>query len=352
MSDCEEALKLIKVEILNTEELQAFIQGYPYMEESLRTEDQARVLVLAPLFLGTLFEVLLFGILVAQIYAYHKHFPRDRIALKIVAWTSFVGSFILTIAISTALSHMVTDGDPFNFELETPDPCPKAALAMIAFLGLDTQLFFAWRIFKLCRKQWLFLLTCCLSIATSVLMILETLQPDIAGTARIHFNGDHVGEAVTTVATPIWMSLSIACDMTITLSMIILMYRALKEAIFRTTRQTLSKILRFTLETGLLTTTLIVTQMVLMLALNPKPGGGLSGVMWRYIFFYPTGVVYSSWLLASLNARSSMANHGSLVINTVPDLQSTRSRDVQARAHDSQPRPVPNVATGDGNHEG
>ncbi|KAF4609261.1 hypothetical protein EYR40_001614 [Pleurotus pulmonarius] len=277
MSDCEEALKLIKVEILNTEELQAFIQGYPYMEESLRTEDQARVLVLAPLFLGTLFEVLLFGILVAQIY-----------------------------------------GDPFNFELETPDPCPKAALAMIAF-----------------RKRYT-----------------ETLQPDIAGTARIHFNGDHVGEAVTTVATPIWMSLSIACDMTITLSMIILMYRALKEAIFRTTRQTLSKILRFTLETGLLTTTLIVTQMVLMLALNPKPGGGLSGVMWRYIFFYPTGVVYSSWLLASLNARSSMANHGSLVINTVPDLQSTRSRDVQARAHDSQPRPVPNVATGDGNHEG
>ncbi|KAF4604433.1 hypothetical protein EYR38_004855 [Pleurotus pulmonarius] len=301
MSDCEEALKLIKVEILNTEELQAFIQGYPYMEESLRTEDQARVLVLAPLFLGTLFEVLLFGILVAQI-----------------SWTSFVGSFILTIAISTALSHMVTDGDPFNFELETPDPCPKAALAMIAF-----------------RKRYT-----------------ETLQPDIAGTARIHFNGDHVGEAVTTVATPIWMSLSIACDMTITLSMIILMYRALKEAIFRTTRQTLSKILRFTLETGLLTTTLIVTQMVLMLALNPKPGGGLSGVMWRYIFFYPTGVVYSSWLLASLNARSSMANHGSLVINTVPDLQSTRSRDVQARAHDSQPRPVPNVATGDGNHEG
>ncbi|KAF4578220.1 hypothetical protein EYR36_000027 [Pleurotus pulmonarius] len=296
MSDCEEALKLIKVEILNTEELQAFIQGYPYMEESLRTEDQARVLVLAPLFLGTLFEVLLFGILVAQIYAYHKHFPRDRIALKIPG------------------HH----GDPFNFELETPDPCPKAALAMIAF-----------------RKRYT-----------------ETLQPDIAGTARIHFNGDHVGEAVTTVATPIWMSLSIACDMTITLSMIILMYRALKEAIFRTTRQTLSKILRFTLETGLLTTTLIVTQMVLMLALNPKPGGGLSGVMWRYIFFYPTGVVYSSWLLASLNARSSMANHGSLVINTVPDLQSTRSRDVQARAHDSQPRPVPNVATGDGNHEG
>lgn len=66
------------------------------------------------------------------------------------------------------------------------------------------------------------------------------------------------------------------------------MFRALKEAIFKETRKILANILRFTIETGLLTTAVIVVQMVLMSILNGRQGdpanvsGARTGERWRY----------------------------------------------------------------------
>lgn len=45
MSDCEQVLKDTEVELLNVEELLAFIQRYTYLQDTLDTENQARVLV-------------------------------------------------------------------------------------------------------------------------------------------------------------------------------------------------------------------------------------------------------------------------------------------------------------------
>ena len=61
------------------------------------------------------------------------------------------------------------------------------------------------------------------------------------------------------------------------------MFKALKEAIFRKTRQTLSNILRFTLETGLLTTAVIAVQIVFMVRVVNPTGEEQSGLRWRYI---------------------------------------------------------------------
>ncbi|KAF7440094.1 hypothetical protein PC9H_000438 [Pleurotus ostreatus] len=213
-------------------------------------------------------------------------------------------------------------------------PSTIAAHAMVAIVGLISQLFFAWRIFQLCRKRWLLVLTCV--VRESAIIQYQYLQlnseyeydncassiPNVADTAK---------RSLGTVATPLWMGFSVSCDLSITLSMVILMFKALKEAIFRKTRQTLSNILRFTLETGLLTTAVIAVQIVFMLRVVNPTGDEPTGLRWRYIFFYPTGVVYSSWLLASLNARATIADDGSLVLSTISALRSTQPTPGTAR---------------------
>ncbi|KAL4264804.1 DUF6534 domain-containing protein [Pleurotus pulmonarius] len=257
-----------------------------------------RLTFLEPVLVGSLLEILLFGVLIVQIYDYHRHFPRDRTVLKLAAWASFLGSAVLTIAISVDLWARVTDLRLIPV-LADMTPSTKAAHAMIAVLGFTSQMFFAWRIFQLCRKWWLLVLMC---------------SPGIADTSS---------QSLGTIVTPIWMGFSMFCDLTITISMITLLYNALKEAVFRKTRRTLANILKFTLETGLLTTLLIAVQMALMLQPLAAHADGGSERRWRCIFFYPTGVVYSSWLLASLNARSSFANGDTFIVSSVSGLPTT-----------------------------
>ncbi|KAF9497578.1 hypothetical protein BDN71DRAFT_593617 [Pleurotus eryngii] len=226
--------------------------------------------------------------------------------LKLIAWGSFLGSFILTVAVSVDLWNKVLFGEA-QWILTTMIPSTIAAHAMVAILGLISQIFFAWRIFQLCRKRWLLVLTCC---------------PNLADTAK---------RSLGTVATPLWMGFSVSCDLSITLSMVILMFKALKESIFKKTRQTLSNILRFTLETGLLTTAVIAVQIVFMVRVVNPTGEEQLGLRWRYILFYPTGIVYSSWLLASLNARSTFSDDGSPVLGTISALRSTHPAPGTAR---------------------
>ncbi|KAF4564079.1 hypothetical protein EYR36_003330 [Pleurotus pulmonarius] len=254
-----------------------------------------------------------------DIDGYCTRFPRDRIFLKIVAWTSFIGSLSLTVALFSDMWGKVTKfpGGWYNMT-----PLTQAAHVLIAILGLNTQGFFAWRIFELCQKRWLLGITCCLSVGAFVPLILVNISSVVTDDTEL---------SIGAIATPAWMVLSISSDLIITISMIILLFKALKEAIFRKTRRTLSNILKFTLETGLITTVLILVQLIFMLrGINATSTNGkhVEGLRLRYIFFYPTGIVYSSWLLASLNARSSMVDSGTLVISSISGLQSTPARDI------------------------
>ncbi|KDQ25159.1 hypothetical protein PLEOSDRAFT_1106104 [Pleurotus ostreatus PC15] len=282
--------------------------------------------LLEPVLVGSLLEIVLFGVLIVQMHDYHRRFPRDRTVLKLAAWGAFLGSGVLTIAISVDLWERVTDLTLIP-TLADMTPSTKAAHAMIAILGFASQLFFAWRIFQLCHKWWLLLLMCSLSVPAFVCLLLADLQPGIA---------DASSRSLGTIVTPIWMGFSMFCDLTITLSMITLLYNALREAIFRRTRRTLAHILAFTLETGLLTTLLIAVQMALMLEPLAAHADGGSERRWRCIFFYPTGAVYASWVLASLNARSAFARGDTFFVSSVSGLPTTCPGDAHAESRTTQ----------------
>ncbi|KAF4562699.1 hypothetical protein EYR36_004093 [Pleurotus pulmonarius] len=272
-----------------------------------------RLTFLEPVLVGSLLEILLFGVLIVQIYDYHRHFPRDRTVLKLAAWASFLGSAVLTIAISVDLWARVTDLRLIPV-LADMTPSTKAAHAMIAVLGFTSQMFFAWRIFQLCRKWWLLVLMCSLAIPAFACLMLADIQPGIADTSS---------QSLGTIVTPASRDVDMDGlqhvlrsdhhhfhDHPGTHYVPLPLYNALKEAVFRKTRRTLANILKFTLETGLLTTLLIAVQMALMLQPLAAHADGGSERRWRCI-------LYSSWLLASLNARSSFANGDTFITKLV-----------------------------------
>ncbi|KAF4596914.1 hypothetical protein EYR38_008305 [Pleurotus pulmonarius] len=97
------------------------------------------------------------------------------------------------------------------------------------------------------------------------------------------------------------MAGNIACDLTITTSMVWFLWKARGTATFKPTKTMVAKILTFTLETGLITTLWMVIQLILQASLMQSVDHFASYL----VFFYPSGMLYAIWLLATLNARAS-----------------------------------------------
>ncbi|KAF4578218.1 hypothetical protein EYR40_001616 [Pleurotus pulmonarius] len=213
-------------------------------------------------------------------YAYHQRFPHDRRLLKLAVWASFLGSIGLTAILVVYAWQLIINNDYKGKEY-------KVITAITGFLGMNSQILFAWRIFEISRKRWLFLIICGLALSGVAILIIDR---------------NYI----------IWPGIGIACDILVTTSMVLLLRRALRDALFKKTRQRISAVLAFTIETGLLTTLLLVPQLALQIQ-----GPSMAN---EYM-------LYSSWLLASLNARSSKVDDGSVVIHTSSDLPYTRSDD-------------------------
>ncbi|KAL4263932.1 hypothetical protein AB1N83_007853 [Pleurotus pulmonarius] len=237
--------------------------------------------------LGRFLSVLLFGFLTAQISRYHETFPKDRTALKSVAWSSFILSLVLCII---ALLQIATN-IPGLFPSYPAGLFDIMAIFLTGFVMLLSQVFFSWRIHQISGKRWIQILVCILS----VFQVGGSVGHSAFGPCRpgcISF-----GEGFSFM----WISSNIACDLAITLSMIWFLRRSKGGATFKPTKTMLGKLLTFTLETGLITTGWMALQLILHLALFRDERHFRAYTA----FFYPSGPLYSVWLLATLNARSS-----------------------------------------------
>ncbi|KAL4257139.1 hypothetical protein AB1N83_012001 [Pleurotus pulmonarius] len=225
--------------------------------------------------LGRFLNVLLFGFLTAQISRYHETFPKDRTALKSVAWSSFILSLVLCIIallqIAANIPGLIPSYPAGLFDI--------MAIFLTGFVMLLSQVFFSWRIHQISGTRWI-------QIPVCIVRSLWHLQNRRSGPQSI---------------SAMWISSNIACDLAITLSMIWFLRRSKGGATFKPTKTMLAKLLTFTLETGLITTGWMTLQLILQLALfrDDRHFRAYTAL------FYPSGPLYSVWLLATLNARSS-----------------------------------------------
>ncbi|KAL4260071.1 hypothetical protein AB1N83_010887 [Pleurotus pulmonarius] len=213
-----------------------------------------------------------------------------------MAWSSFSVSLFVTGMTFYAAATLVAL--PINLKASHGSlGLVGNALRCIAngYLMFICQIFLSWRIHQLARRRWLLYLICSFSvlqwganIAYSVTWFNFSNKRWSLWFATAFRDGSFAA----------WLASNIACDLIITLSMIWLLRQARAAATFKPTKSLLGRIFRFTLETGLITTVWMTVQLILFLQQDAESPA--------YLFFgSASGLLYTFWLLATLNARSS-----------------------------------------------
>ncbi|KAL1691034.1 hypothetical protein GGG16DRAFT_113543 [Schizophyllum commune] len=248
--------------------------------------------VLVPQFIGIIFNYLLFGVFIVQLYLYVTFSIQDPLPIKLFVYTIAILDTVQT-GFLTDLSYglLVTRwGD-----VEGLAHRPWTALTLPQCSSSMDWIFFSWRIWVLSgKKLWSYLLSGFIVIVA----LIQCLAAIISG-ARSAVISKTVSPIETVIAIfpgcVVWLAGSLLCDLIITVSMFLLLTRSRRGTPFRRTEDLLTRMINLTLETGLATTIVAALELSLLVArpyeeFHEAPG-------------YALGKLYSNALLATLNAR-------------------------------------------------
>lgn len=251
--------------------------------------------VLVPQFLGIIFNYLLFGVFIVQLYLYVTYSGKDPLPIKLLVYT-IAGLDTLQTGFLTDLSYGILVarwGD-----LEGLAHRPWTALTLLVVNGIVSgmiQIFFAWRIWILAGRS---TRSYALGGFIVLLALVQCLSAIISG-ARISTVSRTKSPIDTVVAIfpgcVVWLSGSLLCDIVITVSMFLLLTRTRRQTSFRRTETLLTKLITLSVETGLATTIVAALELALLVA-HPLEE-------YHEAPAYALGKLYSNALLATLNAR-------------------------------------------------
>ncbi|KAJ7784655.1 hypothetical protein B0H16DRAFT_1493319 [Mycena metata] len=238
--------------------------------------------------IGVLISFALLGVATTQTYIYYTRFPDDYIKLKTlvavvwlfeVAHAGCIGHVLYSYTI-TAYSH--------------PDILIRVPISLgvaIFFAGIITacvQGFFTFRIYAFSKKLFIPVL-----LWTTILLRLLGSTVILVTESRSTLLADYEARWAWLFMT-VW-SLSVANDVTITVTLVILLYRRRPDVLQRTTAL-VDKLIAWTIETGMLTSAVSIVTLTCFITTRES-----------FIFlatFSVTSRLFSNSLLASLNSRT------------------------------------------------
>ncbi|KAI1794885.1 hypothetical protein LXA43DRAFT_91467 [Ganoderma leucocontextum] len=238
-----------------------------------------------PIFVGVIFNVLLYGIMITQTYLYFNVYKKDRLWMKL-----FVGLLFLCDTLNTAfdIAFLYT---PLvnNFGDDTALMYASWVFAtdpvMTALIGSLVQCFFAWRVKVLTNSlpAVFFIATCaivqfCGGLGTSIAV---GMIPEF-----FHFQKFEV-------IVIIWLAFSAVADCTITIALV--WHLRKHKTGFAATDDIVNRIIRLTVQTGLITALCALVDLILFLV---TPTG------LHLLFNLPLSKLYTNSLMSSLNSRS------------------------------------------------
>ncbi|KAG7100235.1 hypothetical protein E1B28_002009 [Marasmius oreades] len=231
-----------------------------------------------------------FGALCVQVFLFYWAFPKDRLFLKLVVY----GLFALDI-IQTAL---ITRDAFFKFGTHFGNVTTFASLENLwlsvfvinAISGTIVQLFFAYRISVLSKSRILGGLVALLAVAGCAAGMASGIRAKISPLTNL-------GTIAISTKTEfsVWLSISAACDILITTSMVTILSRNRGTGLNPETDHAIKKIIWLTVETGTLTTVVAILTMALTIAFPEKA--------YCNILMDIIGKIYSNNFLVILNRR-------------------------------------------------
>ncbi|KAJ7454341.1 hypothetical protein B0H11DRAFT_2287980 [Mycena galericulata] len=261
-------------------------------------------LLTGPLVLGYMWSYFLYGMLVVQVYMYCEAFLRDVLGIKALVWSMFAletgFSILITIAAWNAFGPGWGDPDTLG-EL---DWTWLAMLALNAILAAMAQGFYSWRIWILTnRRLWLPILIGCVILTQVTAAFYCGMVMAIGGRSVPQLFA--LWREITG-----WLSGSAACDLLITASLVYILTHHKRASQYRHTAGLINKLIRFSVETGSVTSVAALVEVTLWLTCRK----------WNihYIFFFVLGRLYSNVLMATLNCRAPIFQRASPTAITIP----------------------------------
>ncbi|KAI0795318.1 hypothetical protein BC629DRAFT_1592810 [Irpex lacteus] len=238
-----------------------------------------------PIFIGVIFNILLYGVMITQMFLYFTVYKRDKPWMKIFVCLLFLCDTLNTaFDIAFVYIPLVTKyGDVQALSYATwifsTDP------AMTAIIALMVQSFFAWRV-KVLTNNWplVAFISCC-SIAQWCGGLGTSIACGIVP-EFIHFQNFKV-------IVIIWLAFSATADTVITGALV--WHLRKHKTGFTSTDDVVNKIIRLTVQTGMITALCAIVDLIAFLA---SPGGI------HLVFNLPLAKLYTNSLMSSLNSRA------------------------------------------------
>ncbi|THV00188.1 hypothetical protein K435DRAFT_751437 [Dendrothele bispora CBS 962.96] len=242
-----------------------------------------------PIFIGWMFNLFSLGILTVQGYMYMKTYQKDRLWIKIFVAVLMLINYLNTIFMSMYLYDTLvvhfgnTDNVLHVHWLLATDPIFNGIAAVYV------QLFFVWRIKVLTGS---FLTSGAILIPTiagfvGAMASAATLRPGVNFAELINFKARVI----------VWLIGATVSDLMITF--ILVTYLRKHKRGFKASNELIDRIIRSTIQTGVLTSVIAGTDLVIYLIFPAQA--------WHFIFNVPLCKLYSVTLMSSLNSRQGWA---------------------------------------------
>ncbi|KAK0209858.1 hypothetical protein IW262DRAFT_1415588 [Armillaria fumosa] len=247
-------------------------------------------LLTGPLVLGYMWGYGLFGVLTVQMYIYYVYFnSKDDWKMRLYVWFIFLLELVFTIFATIAAWDQYGPGWGDVDSLLLIDWSWEPLPPLNGAISTMVQTFYVWRIYNLTKNIWI-------SLIIEVVSIVQCVFAWYFGIS-VGLNGLRVDKLKSvSPEVSVWLAGSAACDVMITATIVFVLYRANTQSDFKQTTSAVTKLIRFTVETGLLTSTAAVIELILWLT--------QSEYNIHFIGFLILGKLYSNALVATLNSRA------------------------------------------------
>jgi hypothetical protein len=246
-----------------------------------------------PMLIGVFINMILYGILIVQTYSYYQTYKKDA------AWIKYLVLYLFIIESVNTGCDIAMMYQPLIAEFGQPDatkffPTMFAAEPIaIVMVSTPIQLFFAWRIKLLTKNNYL--------PAIIALFAIISLAGGVWTTAMIVKLKLFSRKPELHEPALLWFLAACVSDILITVALVVTLSK--RRTGFEATDDAISKIIRMTVQTGMLTALFAVGDVVFFMTL---PHTALN-----FLWDLALSKLYANCLLSTLNARAGLSEKSS-----------------------------------------
>ncbi|KAI0769910.1 hypothetical protein C8Q74DRAFT_1369157 [Fomes fomentarius] len=240
--------------------------------------------IYGPIFIGVVFNIALYGIMVTQTYLYFNVYRRDKIWMKILVFVLFFCD-TLNCCFDVAFLYIPLVNNFGDTEkIIKADWIFATDPVMTAIIAALVQLFFAWRV-KILTGH---IFSVCVIVVSSVAQLCGGLGTSIAVGMIPEFTNFQKFKVIVII----WLAFSAVADTLITTALV--WHLRKNKTGMVVTDGIINRIIRLTVQTGLITALCAIIDLILFLIFPT----GL-----HLIFNLPLSKLYTNSLMSSLNSR-------------------------------------------------